>query len=257
MTPLAARYFRTGADENARIILAGAQFFECSAIYEMSKEMVAADLEAGAVEYSEMAHLPAPLSVVEFVFGFGRVMLLAEQKDDLIKYMMFGALISDEINFVMECGFRLGTGENLNASWDERVLQRWSGLSGMEPKLFADQQATGVNGILEKMMCIINQPGLVEQRLRETDRRVLRLATKSERTRSAADHWHECRIRPGKHGVVDEGSQNGPERQLHYVRKHFKPSLSRWIDGYWRGNADLGIHLKWYSPQPLFKGGVA
>ncbi len=100
---------------------------------------------------------------------------------------------------------------------------------------------------VEKFLCIINQPGLVERRARDTDKRILREARVRD-YEPVPPKWHECHIRPGVHGSESESGGDHREHQLHYVRKHRKPSLGRdrWIDGYWRGNADLGIHFKNY-----------
>lgn len=103
-----------------------------------------------------------------------------------------------------------------------------------------------MNGLLEKMLCMINQPGLIDRHAEPTDKRVLREAAKHEQTKGAPAMWARCNIRPGQHGeALDVG--DGAERKLHYVRKYFKPSIGKWVDGYWRGNADLGVHLKWYK----------
>jgi len=68
--------------------------------------------------------------------------------------------------------------------------------------------------IVEKMLCIINQQGLVEQRARDTDKRVLRLAG-SASTGTPQPKWHECLIRPGTHGSVGEKGPDQRHHQLH------------------------------------------
>lgn len=251
MTPLAARYFRATDNLPARKVLAQAQFFECSALYPLAEEMVRDDLAAGSTEYSEFAQLPAPLTVLEFIFGDARLMLMMAQNGSSIEYAAIGPIgDGNEQGIIFSCGFDLGTNRNHIGKWDEQALKIWSAAAGLGRDQFADKQATGTNGIAEKMLCMINQPGLVQRRGREIDRRILREIAKMPGAASLEPPvWHECRIRPGSHG--DKSSTgSAAERQLHYVRKHFKPSVSKWIDGYWRGNADLGIHLKWYSAKP-------
>lgn len=208
----------------------------------MALDMLSGDIQAGALEYATSAQLPATSTAIEFLFGGGRVLLIASQNNDLIEWMAFGEMTGAP-RHVFSCGFRMGSGENLACTWDEEILSYWSNKEGADKMAFASQQATGMNGILEKMLCIINQPGLTERRERATDKRVLR-AAKGLPTIPAS--WHECIIRPGIHGAGESG-ESSRQHQLHYVRKHFKPSINRWVDGYWRGNADLGIHLKWYS----------
>src|SRR5690606_35627788 len=118
-----------------------------------------------------------------------------------IEWLMYGRY-QDEVRFTLGCGFEIGTGRNLDQSWDEEALAIWAEASGLDRNALVRQQATGINGILEKMLCMINQPGLVEPSPRPTDKRVLREAGKDFKTEAAAPTWHECRIRPGRHGGV-------------------------------------------------------
>jgi hypothetical protein len=124
-----------------------------------------------------------------------------------------------------------------------------------EETLPSDDKLIGIHAglvLVEKFLCIINQPGLIDQRARDTDKRVMRLATERG-IEAPPSKWHQCHIRPGVHGTSVTGTTpEHREHQLHYVRKHLKPSLGpdRWIDGYWRGNADPGIHLKSYIGHP-------
>lgn len=244
MTPMAAKLFRFGDLEQQRR-LAGCQFFDCTALMAMAREMVTADLAAGCVEYSEMAQLPAPATGIEFQMGRGRVLMLAHQDANVITWEGYSDLMG-AIKLTFECGFFLGSGENLPAQWDEESLDYWRRDSGMDRMAFASMQATGFNGLLEKLLCIINQPGLVDRRARDTNKRVMRIVA-SDGVDRPAPKWHECRIQPGVHGEARSAEPSGREHQLHYVRKHMKPSLGRWIEGYWRGNADLGLYLKHYT----------
>lgn len=234
MTPLAARLFRHG-DEGTQRVLAGSQFLECSALTSMALEMRWADgLETG---FSTNARLPAQDTFIEALIrgkrvGFlcherapdGRVSVasLVEQNNGSIAVAWQAAFVpgSDEVTFL---GGETPTGDR------------------------ADSIVVGLF-LVEKFLCIINQAGLVEQRPRDTDKRVVRAAAAGGFETPRAK-WHECHIRPGVHGGGATGVRDEHrEHQLHYVRKHPKPSLGpdRWIDGYWRGNAELGIHLKTY-----------
>lgn len=241
MTPLAAQLFRHGSSDQ-RAILAGAQFFECSALQAMADEMGQADVEAGRSEYSMMAQLPAPVSVFEASTPSGRYMLIAEQQGDEIYMQMWLQLSEGPVpSFRWASGFTLGTARNAEVEW---------ATYGDEPKVplvpgdDRHNAALGFNLRLEKMLLIINQRGLVEQHAEPTDKRVIRTAM-AEGHDGVAAIWHRCRIRPGTHGS-QSGDGEARETQLHYVRKHFKPSRHHWVDGYWRGNADLGVHLKTY-----------
>lgn len=246
MTPLAARLFRSTTNKGVRKALLRSQFFECSQIYPLAKEMVADDLETGCQDYSEMAQLPSPKTIIEFMLGGNRLMLFAEQRETTIRYMAFLADRKQGAVYAMESGFELGTPINLHPRWDRDVLMEWADASGMDPDNFGEQQAKGINGLLEKMLCMMSQKGLVEPLERSIDKRILREAIHDDLADGATTIWAECRIRPGRHG---QGSKDGDSAtmKLHYVRKYFKPSLQKWVDGYWRGDADLGIHLKWYS----------
>jgi hypothetical protein len=249
MTPLASRLFRETDNPAIRSALASAQFFECSALFEMAREMVTADLDTGCLAYSEFAQLPAPITVIEFPLGDSRLAFICLDEKGAIGYTAFSEWRGN-VQYWFECGFRPGTGENQASSWNEDVARWWAASSGLTVEKFAPKQATGMNALLEKLLCMINQPGLVERRQRPIDKRVQRLAAKAPECVSPPAIWHECRIRAGQHGGANTNSL--PEeaaRPLHYVRKHFKPSVNKWIEGYWRGDIALGLHLKWYSPQ--------
>lgn len=234
MTPLAARIFRNG-DEAAQRALAQSQYLECSALTSMALEMRGADPEGSG--FSANARLPAPQTFIEVLIrgkriafacrepeADGRVFVnsIAEQDDGRVAVAWQAAFLpgSDQVTF----------GDDKMPS-DERFGQIYAGLI-----------------LVEKFLCIINQPGLADLRARDTDKRVVQLASQ-RKIEPPRLKWHECHIRPGIHGAISAGAKSEHrEHQLHYVRKHLKPSLGpdRWIDGYWRGNADLGIHLKSY-----------
>ena len=233
MTPLAARLFRT-SDEDTQRRLAAAQFFECTALTPLALEMRKADdAESG---FSSSAQLPAPKTLIEIMLRGKRLAFFCQQHPEQ-RHVAVHA-ISDEGDRGIHIGWRAtftpGSGE---VSIDEEYTTS------------REREHAAYIGLvfIEKFLCIINQPGLVERRSRDTDKRILR-EVKARDYEPASPKWHECHIRPGVHGSEGEGGGNHREHQLHYVRKHRKPSLGpdRWIDGYWRGNADLGIHFKHY-----------
>jgi len=240
MTPLAAKLFRTG-DEDTQRRLAAAQFFDCTALTPLALEMrTADDAESG---FSSNAQLPAPKTVIEIMLRGKRMAFFCQKPPEQAHVAVHA--ISDEgdrgIHIVWRATFTPGSNE---ISVDEAYTAS------------KDRENAAVVGLIfiEKFLCIINQPGLVERRPRDTDKRILREA-KVRDYQSPTPTWHECHIRPGIHGSLNESGDGHREHQLHYVRKHRKPSLGpdRWIDGYWRGNADLGIHFKRYTvhaPKP-------
>lgn len=254
MTPMASKIFRHEKTITPmRTLLADAQFFECSNLYQMAGEMISADLAAGCLSYSDFAQLPAPICVFEWVMGGGRAMALTVPQGSMLEYFFFSEAYPGVCAFTS--GFEPGTITNAAPQWDNRVLRDWSRTSSLPMMEFGSVQASGTNALVEKFLCMINQPGLIDRRPRDTDSRVVR---ESRRTgRQASLVWHECRIRPGHHsGQSSTGLSDNPVMPLHYVRKYFKPSVKKWVDGYWRGDIALGLHLKWYSPRLPVKEGV-
>lgn len=240
MTPLAAQIFRRG-DQLIQEMLARCQFFECTRILDLSQEMAKADVEAGSSEYSLMAQLPAPYTGVEYLAHGLRVLLVCEQHDEEIRFVVWFSDLGRGPGMRFLSGMTLGTQQNTEVVWS---TQPWEA----RQERVTDQQimvARSFSLTLEKLLLIINQPGLVDHAERPTDKRVQRVAN-AMRDKPDVSRFFECRIRPGRHG--EPSSESGIEMPLHYVRKHFKPSAGKWVDGYWRGNADLGLHLKWYSP---------
>lgn len=249
MTPLAAQLFRHGGPAE-RKLLARAQFFEVSKIVDMAEEMGLADVAEGGSVYSEMAQLPADVTVMEFARSYGRMLLIAEQHANIIMFAAFVRGADDKPRLRFTSGFMLGTEDNAPFNWavweGEKGYREDGGYIGeAQDGSLQERTVRSFNLHLEKLLLIINQPGLVQQTPRPTDKRVTRLLRNMPP--SEVDHsvWHECSIRPGHHGEPT-GTGQGP-RALHYVRKYFKPSLGRWIDGYWRGDASLGTVFKWYS----------
>jgi hypothetical protein len=188
--------------------------------------------------FSENAQLPAPRTFLEALIR-GRRLAFAclEGEGGRISVNSIAEQEDGRIEFVGRAAFVPGSVQPI---------------FGEEPVSEERQNAISIGLLLvEKFLCIINQPGLTELRPRNTDKRVMRQAAVGS-IEAPRPKWHECHIRPGVHGIASSGVGEHREHQLHYVRKHRKPSLGpdRWIDGYWRGNADLGIHLKSYVAHP-------
>lgn len=250
MTPMAAQLFRRGDMEDQKL-LARCQFFECSRIMDMAQEMGRADVQAGGSDYSLSAQLPAPFSAIEAHTSQGRFLMICEQRETTIAYVFWiSGADGGKPQPRFSSGFVLGTQQNTEIQWASfrGELERHDVLPPRER-----DSVLGFNLLLEKTLCIINQPGLIERLPRDTDKRVVRVAKDLE-GRPDVSKFFECRIRPGQHGDPGQSSADFMRMPLHYVRKHLRPSSGRWVDGYWRGDADLGIHLKWYSPSPPPKG---
>ena len=248
MTPFAAQLFRAGTESEQRM-LASCQFFECSAISAMAQEMGRADVELGGSEYSLGAQLPAPFTAIEVLAAGGRALWVCEQQENEIRWWLWVPAPDGKPRHRGSSGFILGTIQNTEI--------HWARFEGDPPQSHLTSQqaevARSFNLLIEKFLLIINQPGLVDRVERPSDKRIQRIA-KTLPGKPDVSKFFECRIRPGQHG--EAAGESGVEMPLHYVRKHLRPSSGKWIDGYWRGNADLGIHLKWYSPAPP-KGGRA
>jgi hypothetical protein len=231
VTPLAAKLFGLATPEMQRV-LAASQFFECTSLTDLALEMRRQDpIESGA---SENARLPAPCSVLEaLVKGARFVFVCEEQEDGTIAVNAFAAPRGGQVQRMWVAGFEPGAPQ-----------------FRIEPGAREEAVFAGLL-LVEKFLCMINQPGLVASRELRTDKRVLKLAS-SLGLKTAAVTWGTCYIRPGVHARRGEDAQSGREHKLHYVRRHRKPSLGehRWVDGYWRGNADLGVHLKDYVVRP-------
>lgn len=241
MTPLAAKLFRMGDDQTQRE-LAASQFLECSALTSMALEMRRADPPGSG--FSANACLPAPSTFIEMAIRGRRVAFACREAE------VDGVGGTVVVNSIGE-------------QKDGRISITWQAAftPGLDKLMIGDDTLPNAHKheaiyaglfLVEKLLCIINQPGLANLRARDTDKRVMRLAAQRN-VEAPRPIWHECYIRPGVHGTGNTGtSLEHREHQLHYVRKHLKPSLgpNRWIDGHWRGNADLGIHLKSYIGLP-------
>lgn len=260
MTPLAARLYRT-VDAGLVNVLPGIkdvlvqhQFFECSAVYPLAAEMLNQDVAAGADVYSENAHLPAPLTALEYLYTETaspyRILVLCQQIDLEIRWWQFLSTVQGPALFASG-GFVLGQKETL-----ESALFKHPGRAAADYDYIQDnfvQWANTVNGLIEKTALIINQPNLIDRVRRPMDKRISRDISRSGAI-GPFDYWSECKIRGGVHYKAGSRGDGETERPLHYVRKYFKPTSGVWVDGYWRGNADIGIHLKVYSPQVPAEG---
>ncbi|WP_147448217.1 hypothetical protein [Mesorhizobium sp. YM1C-6-2] len=238
MTPLAAKIFRMG-DESTQRALTASQFLECSALTSMALEMRGADPSDSG--FSANAQLPAPRTFIEAIIRGKRIAFACQERevDGRVSVNCIAEQDEGRIAIAWQAAFVPGS--------DEIVL-------GDETIPSESKTGSAFAGLVlvEKFLCIINQSGLADLRPHDTDKRVMRLA--AERGLEPPQlKWYQCHIRPGVHGTgVSNAKVEHREHQLHYVRKHLKPSLGpdRWIDGYWRGNADLGIHLKSYIGHP-------
>lgn len=241
MTPLAARLFRQG-DEKTRRLLATSQFFECSALTPMALEMRLTDaIESG---FSSNARLPAQKTIIEAMIRDTRIAFVCyeREEDGRVGVNAITERPDGQLYSVWKAAFTPGTDQIA-------FLDKPPPPEGKQESIFVGL------ALVEKFLCIISQPGLIEHKAQATDKRVLRQAAAQNIT-VPPSQWYQCHIRPGIHGIGDGGREHR-EHKLHYVRKHRKPSLGhdRWVDGYWRGNAGLGIHLKSYVVHGP-KGGV-
>lgn len=231
MTPLATRMFRR-SDEKTQRDLAASQFFECSALTSMAIEMRLSDeIESG---FSSNARLPATKTVIEAMIRGTRIAFACQECEDdgRVSVNAITEQADGRVYSAWQAAFTPGT--------DQITF----GSSVLPPDSRQNSIFIGLV-MVEKFLCIINQPGLIDQKTRATDKRVVREA--AAHNIETPPQWYQCHIRPGIHGTGSNGV-SGREHKLHYVRKHLKPSLGtdRWVDGYWRGNSQLGIHLKSY-----------
>jgi len=244
MTPLAARLFKMG-DEQTQRELAASQFLECSALTSMALEMRRADPPGSG--FGANARLPAPRTFIETAIRERRIAFACQERagDGRVT-----------VNAIAEQNGRIAV------AWQAAFQPGSDQVTFGEETLPSDEKFASIYAgllLVEKFLCLINQPGLIDQRIRDTDKRVLRLAA-ARGVGAPEAKWHQCHIRPGVHGAAPAGaSATHREHQLHYVRKHLKPSLGpdRWIEGHWRGNADLGIYLKSYVGHPPRHDSVA
>jgi hypothetical protein len=208
---------------------------ECSALTAMALEMRRADPSDSG--FSANARLAAPRTFIEASIRSRRVAFACQEREADGRITVNSIFEQDDgrITVAWQAAFLPGSDEitfgDRTIPPDDKFARIYAGLI-----------------LVETFLCIINQPGLTDLRAHDTDKRAIRLAA-ARRIEAPQPKWHQCHIRPGVHGAAAPGPKpEHREHQLHYVRKHLKPSLGpdRWIDGHWRGNADLGIHLKSY-----------
>lgn len=244
-------------DLGYRDLLPRCQFFECSALATLAAHMVNEDLLAieGAGRpgvFSENAQLPAPLCAIEYLgrapvdAGVRYLFLCEYESPGVVRWVRclgaFGYLRIVNSNTFTLGESTTGGGWVVPMPHEDPSMPEWD----------AEQRAVALcNGVmLEKLLMLINTPNLVERVRRPTDKRIVREASRAGGPIGDFMHWSECKIRGGVHRRAGSSDEGVAERPLHYVRKYYKPSSAKWVDGYWRGNADIGVHLKVYSPQP-------
>ena len=59
--------------------------------------------------------------------------------------------------------------------------------------------------------------------------------------------WNTVTIDPQATISPRRAEANGPSMPLHFVHGYHKPSLGKFIEGHWRGAAELGIRLHTYE----------
>jgi len=205
MTPLAARLFRAG-DESTQRDLAASQFFECTKLTPMALEMRLSDeIESG---FSGTARLPARKTIIEAMIRGTRIAFACREReeDGRISVNAITEQADGRIHFAWQAAFTPGT--------DQITF------GGEELPPAGKQDAIFVGLVLvEKFLCIINQPGLIDRKARVTDKRVMREAG-ARKIEAPPAQWYECHIRPGVHGSGGNSDGEHREQQLHYVRKH-------------------------------------
>lgn len=249
MTPAASRQIRdllrAGHEVAARNILAH-QFFECSEIYDLAHHAAVSNENEGCLTWSPLARLPADLSWFEFV----------HEVDGRSVRRYYGCKnIAGGIE-VFTGGFYPGQQPIsigiLRVSFEDNTVAvqifEDERLDDKEYRRLEDLLAAE-SFIIEQILCMLNQPGLIDRDQNDGDNRIRR-AARTKRWKEASVTWSKLRISPGMHKRPVGRSDNSafePIMPLHYVRKHFKPSIKKWVDGYWRGDASVGTHLKTYE----------
>lgn len=230
MTPLAARAYRDTTDQAYKDWLCQFQWFDCENILQMAFNAAEANRQIGCMSIAEELQLPAPSTWLEFKQQGYTIGCICEERGNSIHVGIIGN-IDGEYKTLTNFHMVRGT-DVIKTNHD-----------GMRSIIYS--------ALVENLLLIIMQPNLVERIKRNTDKRIVR-DIRSRNGGQIGDflHWSKCIIRSGVHKRVGDCDNSGVEKPLHYVRKFFKPSIGKWIDGYWRGNADIGIHLKWYSIQP-------
>lgn len=256
MTPLAARFYRVSAQAD-KDWLCQHQFFECTALADMASHMIMVDsaymVMHQATELGKEWSLPFPFN--ETYFPPAQLAWIEWLGNKDVRLGL--SVATTESGFTIEVvqTTKVGPLQMANIVYD-RATDKFKLISIHDA---IKQQSEGHSlfiqfGVYTNLafhFChLMNQPRLIDRVKRPTDKRILRDRPAPERIGSLVT-WMECKIHPGTHYTPkDHGDGRLAERPLHYVRRFYKPTKGIWIDGYWRGNADIGVVLKTYSPQP-------
>jgi hypothetical protein len=103
--------------------------------------------------------------------------------------------------------------------------------------------------VVKPMLELLNQPNLLEY----SDCTTSTPAFARRHNSFDCDYGLKYKIltiRPGSHGTVKMPAKTDRRQPLHYVRGHWKPSIKKWIKGYWRGDTKYGVVLKDYKVVP-------
>jgi len=239
MPPLASRYLRRAVasnDMDAFGDLIAHQFIDATEIWDMANHAACANRSVEGLSgrdsppFSEMAVLPARKVWIEIQ---GKAAFACVERDGgfsvrIIKPSRISPMI---------------------------IVKRGETDIAVQHGDWREGEAAIAAELVEAILCIINQPGLTVTDSKPMDRRVERAARITGNGSFAL--WVRCSIRPGKQGRNQQDAASAFAMPLHYVRKHFKPKASAkaeraiWIDGYWRGDKDMGVLLKTYVPQLL------
>lgn len=227
MTPLAAQIYRRATDQETKDLLCQFQWFDCQALVPLALHASESNFSIRATEFPKNLKLPAPLTWLEFVIeGFRTAAVLEERKN----------------NECIKLSFYSGP--------DFKPYQEidWFILNGKGIRSVVADNAELFSMFVEELLQIIMQPNLVTQVKHQGDKRIIREVKTRNGSIGKLLHWSQCKLRGGTIRQIHHSDQAGPEKPLHYVRKYYRPSRDEWIDGHWKGNPDIGIHLKWYTP---------
>lgn len=236
MPPLASRYLRRALAANDMAAfgdLLAHQFIDASEIWDLALHAVGANRSVEALDgaplppFSDMAVLPSRKVWIEYSnHAFACV-----ERDDGYSVRH----VSDQ---------RISPIAIVTRGRADLIVQRGE---------WRDHEVQFACEVTEQILCMINQPGLVSLIRQPMDKRIERAARLNGNGSFAL--WARCHIQPGRHGRERDGDESQFMMPLHYVRKHHKPKASAkagkpiWVDGFWRGNKNVGVMLKTYVPQ--------
>lgn len=248
MTPLAARYFRDNISKSKVIARAmpDTLYFECSQLVSLCLEMRPSEKvsESGLTEWRVPPHAS---TWIEFIHKNRRaagwtVIDRGGLFNRILCFLQFG----DDVHFIGEMALGLYSPDN-----GKRVTELYRGLSEIRVSDHPDPTSQrnirfwchGIAEMSTLMIQMINQPRFLEYTHRDPDKRISRLLEPG----MVLERWRECRIRPGSHGISSRGEGENAHMPLHYVRRHYRPRLKIWVEGYWRGDIKYGIVRKTYT----------